>query len=122
VACREEREVADYNNVRFSSNEIDLLGELKSIEETAATGRIVLALVPLLDLLASPRPTEIAVNILSSDWSELVAAAGAFDKIAACRCANEIQLFKVSNSNRSSHPNERLFTDILNVYLGRCHS
>lgn len=77
--------------VKFSAEDIAVLKQLKTVKDvTNATAQLLLS-SPVIELLASPNPVNVAITLTTADWSGMTNGAKGLQKIAACRMLTIVQ-------------------------------
>ena len=73
------------------AEDIAVLKQLKTVKDvTNATAQLLLS-SPVIELLASPNPVNVAITLTTADWSGMTNGAKGLQKIAACRMLTIVQ-------------------------------
>jgi hypothetical protein len=110
-----------FSNLKFSSEEVELLRTIKQVEDTAGVSASLLKAKPFIDLLTSSHPLELAVTVVANDWDQIGSALKALGTIKSCKISAEIAAFKVEyGNNRAKHPNRAFFDSLQKRYGTAC--
>ena len=71
--------------IKFSPEDISTLKQLKQVKDLSDASAKLLLSAPVIGLLASPAPADVAVTLTTTDWAGLGAAAKGMKKIGACQ-------------------------------------
>jgi hypothetical protein len=77
--------------VKFSAEDIAVLKQLKMVKDVADASAKLLLSSPVIELLASPNPVDVAITLTTADWSGMTNGAKGLKKIAACRMLTIVQ-------------------------------
>jgi hypothetical protein len=77
--------------VKFSAEDIAVLKQLKTVKDVADASARLLLSSPVIELLASPSPVDVAITLTTADWSGMTKGANGLQKIAACRMLTIVQ-------------------------------
>ena len=71
--------------VKFSAEDIAVIKQLKTVKDVTEASAKLLLSFPVIELLASPNPVDVAITLTTADWSGMTNGAKSLQKIAACR-------------------------------------
>jgi hypothetical protein len=112
---------AKFKNLRFSKEELELLKDIKKIEDAAAVTQSLLKATPFIQIFASTTPLEMAITVTTNDWDRIGPAVSAMGKIRACKISGEIAAFRADNlADRKKHPNPAFFEQLRTRYDVGC--
>lgn len=77
--------------VKFSAEDIAVLKQLKTVKDVADASARLLLSSPVIELLASPNPVDVAITLTTADWSGMTNGTKGLQKITACRMLTIVQ-------------------------------
>jgi hypothetical protein len=71
-------------SIRFSAEDIEVLRRLTRISDLGATGARLLLAAPVVSLLSSGNPIELAVTLNETNWQDIANGIKNIKRVAAC--------------------------------------
>jgi hypothetical protein len=92
------------NGIQFSREDLEVLKDLKNMEDSAGIASSVLKAQPFIDLLNSTSAADLLITVTMNDWDKMPAAVRNIRKVAACK------MYEVVSTHLSSYLSDRVPT------------
>lgn len=79
-------------DITFSRADIGVLTQIRNIQSVSKTAAALLLSAPVIQMLASPNPTEVAVTLATTDWADMKRGPSGIGVIAACRIVQILEV------------------------------